>query len=132
MLEDLLDGDSVVGPQPEASANQILALVGQTSSELDVGVADLLVLLEGNVSADHVVEQDAEAPDGGGDSVVTAEADPLRRSVNASSCKRKQNQIEGGIVTGDVCLLFFFCLLFFSCQIIFKALSCDDNILTGC
>ena len=100
--------------------------MSQPRSELEVGVADLLVLLEGNVSADHVVEQDAEAPDGGGDSVVTAEADPLRRSVNASSCKRKKNHIEGGIVTGDVSLLFF------SCQIMFKALSCDDNILTGC
>ena len=101
MLEDLLDGDPVVGPQPQASADQILALVSQSRPEPDVGVADLLVLLEGDVSADHVVEQDAEAPDSGRNSVVAAESDPLRRSVDSSSCKIKIRKIEDGIRTGD-------------------------------
>ena len=85
MLEDVLDGDSIGGSQPQASSNEILALMSQPRSELEVGVADLLVLLEGNISADHVVKKDAEAPDGRGDSVVAAVTDPLGRGVNAGS-----------------------------------------------
>ncbi len=45
----------------------------------------LLVRLEGNVSADHVVEQDAEGPDGGFVPVVLATLDPLRRGVYAGT-----------------------------------------------
>jgi hypothetical protein len=59
--------------------------VRQPGPELEVGVANLLVLLERDVAADHVVEEDAEAPDGRRDAVVTAVTDPLGRRVNSSS-----------------------------------------------
>ena len=49
---------------------------------MDLGRADLLVLLEGDVAADHVVEEDAQRPHGGGWAVVPIEADPLWRGVN--------------------------------------------------
>jgi hypothetical protein len=85
MLEDLLNRDPVRRSQPEASPYEILALVSESRSELEVGVADLLVLLEGDVPADHVVEEDAQAPDGSGNAVVAAIANPLWWSVNSGS-----------------------------------------------
>ena len=90
MIEDVFEGDSVVGPQAEAVADEVLALVGEASTELDLGVADLLILFEGDVAADHVVEQDAQAPDGGGVGVVTGAADPFGRSVNAGSWNKRK------------------------------------------
>jgi len=62
-----------------------LTLVGEPSSELDFGIADLLVLLERNVTAHHVVEEDPETPNGGRNAVISAEANPLGGSVNAST-----------------------------------------------
>jgi len=51
----------------------------------------VLVLLEGDVPAHHVVEEDAKGPDGQRVGGVTSETDPLRRGVDASS-------IEIGVV----------------------------------
>merc|ERR1712165_426223 len=48
---------------------------------------DLGVRLKGNVSADHVVEEDSQRPDGQTVSSVTTELDPLRRRVNTGSIK---------------------------------------------
>jgi len=53
--------------------------------EVDLGAADLLVRLEGNVAANHVVEEDAQAPDGGRVAVIATQHDPLRRCVDAST-----------------------------------------------
>ena len=92
VIEDVIEGDSVVGPQAEAAADEVLALVGETGAELDLGVADLLILLERDVAADHVVEEDPQAPDGGGVGVVTGAADPLGRSVDTGSCKRQKRK----------------------------------------
>ena len=85
MLEDLFDRDSVGRPQPQTSSDEVLALVGQPGAELKVSVADLLVLLEGDVAADHVVEKDAQAPNSGRDSVVSAIANPFWWSINSGS-----------------------------------------------
>ena len=85
MLQDVLDGDPVGRSKSEAPSDQVLALVSESGSELEVCVADLLILLEGDVAADHVVKEDAQAPDGGRDSVIAAVADPLWRSINSGS-----------------------------------------------
>lgn len=52
---------------------------------------DLLVVLERDVAADHVVEQDSEGPDGGRDCLVLTPTDPLRRTVDARSCIHQQS-----------------------------------------
>ena len=83
--EELLDEDAVARPYPQAPLDEVLALEGQAGAELDLGRADLLVLLEGDVAADHVVEEDAQRPHGGGVPVVAAAADPLGRGVHAGS-----------------------------------------------
>jgi hypothetical protein len=55
----------------------------QARAELNLSRADLLVLLEGDVAADHVVEEDAKRPDGGGVAVVAVATDPLWRRINS-------------------------------------------------
>ena len=83
--QDVLQPDPLVGTESKARADQVLALVGQPRPELDLGVADLLVLLEGDVAAHHVVEQDPKAPDGGRVAVVAAVPDPLWGCVHSRS-----------------------------------------------
>ena len=48
---------------------------------------DLTVRLEGNVTADHVVEEDAEGPDGQAVRRVPPVLDPLRGSVDSGPFK---------------------------------------------
>ena len=92
VLEDLLELDAVPGADAQAAADKVLALVGEAGAELDLGHADLLVLLEGDVPADHVVQEDPQRPDGGGVAVVAGAADPLRGSVDASACKGREEK----------------------------------------
>ena len=66
-------------------ANKVLALVRQARSEVDLGIADLLILLKGNVSADHVVEENAKGPNGGRVAVIPAVSDPFWWGINSSS-----------------------------------------------
>jgi len=47
----------------------------------------VLVLLERDVPADHVVEEDAQGPHGEGVGRVTSETDPLRRGIHARPVK---------------------------------------------
>ena len=88
MAEDLVQGDAVLGPNPETRPDQILTLGGHRPPEAELRVADLLVLLEGDVAADHVVEEDAQGPHGQRVAVIAAAANPLRRRVHPGACKR--------------------------------------------
>lgn len=54
-----------------------------TPGESGRGLDDLLVMLEGDVSADQVEEQDAEGPDAERDGVVGPGLDPLRRTIDS-------------------------------------------------
>ena len=89
VAQDLIQVDPILGSDPQAGPDKVLAFLGERPPEPDVGVADLLVLLEGNVAADHVEEEDAERPDGGRVPVVPAAADPLGGSVHAGAWKMK-------------------------------------------
>ena len=51
------------------------------------GFLDLSIVFEGDVSADHVVEEDTEGPDGEAVGTVATVLDPLRRRVHAGSWK---------------------------------------------
>ena len=62
--------------------------------EVDLGLADLLVRLEGDVPADHVVEEDSQGPDGGGIAVILTEQDPLGGSVDAGAWNQKDIKIR--------------------------------------
>ena len=87
-MEDLLQLDAVAGADTEAAADEVLALVGETSAELELGHADLLVLLKGDVTAHHVVKQNAQTPNCGCFALISRMANPFGRSVNSSSWKR--------------------------------------------
>ena len=53
---------------------------------------DLAVFLPGNVTTDHVVQEDAETPDGGGAGPVPPGRDPLGRRVHPRACKGKRER----------------------------------------
>ena len=54
---------------------------------MELGVADLVVCLEGDVAADHVVKEDAQGPDGGLGAQVPRTPDPLGRGVDPGALK---------------------------------------------
>ena len=99
MAEDLVQGDPVLRSDPETSSDQILTLGAHGPSEAELCVADLLVLLEGDVAADHVVEEDAQGPDCQRVAVVSAAADPLWRRVHTGACN---TNIEMRIIALDL------------------------------
>ena len=59
VAEDLLKGDVVTGANAKAAPDEVLALVGEAGPELELCHAELLVLFEGDVTAHHIVEEDA-------------------------------------------------------------------------
>ena len=65
--------------------DEALAVAGEDLAEADLAGADGRVGLVGNVAAEHVVEEDAEGPDGHRAGVVAAAPDPLRRRVDTGS-----------------------------------------------
>ena len=87
MSEDLLKTNPIVWSDLQAAGDEALAVIGDIASEVELGVADLLVLLEGDVATDHVEEEDAKGPYGGGHAVVARAADPLRWRVDPGSIK---------------------------------------------
>ena len=56
------------------------------SAESDGAGSDLIVSLEWDVAADHVVEQDAQRPHGARVAFIDAELNPLRRTVHSRTC----------------------------------------------
>ena len=60
MTQYLLQPDPIVRSDFQAAPDQTLALLRDAPPEVELGVADLLVLLERDVPADHVVEEDAQ------------------------------------------------------------------------
>ena len=88
MAEDPVQSDAILRPDPETGSDQILTLGAHGPPEAELRVADLLVLLEGDVAADHVIEEDAQGPDSQRVAVVAAASDPFWRSVDPGACKR--------------------------------------------
>ena len=88
MAKDGLELHSLGGLDSEAGPHQIPALLRHVLPEADLGVADVLVLLEGDVAADHVEEEDAQGPDGQRVAVVAAAANPFWRRVHSGACNK--------------------------------------------
>ena len=85
VLEDVLEANPLVGSEAQAGPDQVLTLVGQAGPELDLSIADGLVLLEGDVSADHVVKEDPKAPNSRGIAMVAAVTNPFRWGIHTRS-----------------------------------------------
>ena len=86
VVEDLAQLDAARRVDPQALRHQVLALGADLAVEAEPRRADLLVRLEGDVAADHVVEEDAQRPHGGLVAVVLVALDPLRRGVHTGPC----------------------------------------------
>lgn len=110
---DLVQRGPLRGPQGQAPLDELLALCGEGGrvskgpapgsvtaaapqapthtwgdppAEEEAAPQNLLVLLEGDVPAHHVIEQHPQGPDGGRAPVVAVVADPLGRAVHAGAC----------------------------------------------
>ena len=64
--------------------DEVLTFETEPDSKSKLGPANLIVSLEGDVAAHHVVEEDAHGPDGGLFTVVPVGPDPLGRGVHTS------------------------------------------------
>lgn len=65
MVENVFQRRPVRGTHGQTPLDEVLALERDAASEEELSPDDVLVLLEGDVPADHVVEQHAQGPDGG-------------------------------------------------------------------
>ena len=77
----------VPGTDGQAGLHQALAGDRHPGGEVEPAAADSLVTLEWNITADHVVQEDAQAPHCQLVSVVTFLDNPLRGRVDMSSWK---------------------------------------------
>ena len=77
----------VPGTDSQAGLHQALAGDRHPGGEVEPAAADGLVTLEWNITADHVVQEDAQAPHCQLVSVVTFLDNPLRGRVDMSSWK---------------------------------------------
>ena len=84
---DLVDVQPLVGVDLETAADQALHLLAelQLGEPGEVGLGDLSVALEGDVAADHVVEEDSQGPDGQTLWPVGPGVDPLWGGVDSSA-----------------------------------------------
>ena len=93
MREQVLKTRPLIGLNLKTLADQVLTFDGKSDPETKFSPTNLLVRLEGDVPADHVVEEDAHAPDGRLFAVVTTCADPLWRGVHSSTCEKMRKFI---------------------------------------
>ena len=77
----------VPGTDSQTAPHQGLAGGGHSGGEVEPAATDGLVALEGNITADQVVQEDTQAPDGQLVPVVTLLNDPLWGGVDMSSCE---------------------------------------------
>lgn len=95
MLQDGLERRPVVGAMGQAFPDEILDPVRRFSAPLQLALENLFVLLERNITANHVEEQDAQGPNCSPDSLVAVILDPLWRTVHARAWMRRRTGEEG-------------------------------------
>merc|ERR550517_990885 len=69
----------------KAAAQQTTTIKRKFSGKLHPGCDDLVVILPGDVTHHHVVEEDTEGPDSQGLPLISARANPLWRTVDSSA-----------------------------------------------
>ena len=85
MFQNVLEMGALRWLERQALADQIFHFSRQLASEGEVRLEDLLVLLERNVSAHHVVQQDAQRPHSESGGVVSMVTDPFGWAVHSST-----------------------------------------------
>lgn len=89
MFQDFFQLNPFVLPHSEAAGDQILKVVGEfVEVGMDQGCfLDLSIVLERDVTAGHVVEEDTQGPHREAVGVVSSVLYPLRRSVHVGTIK---------------------------------------------
>ena len=87
MVEEARQVKPILGPDAKAASDQLLAFRWHVAAEVDLGIADLLVFLEGDVALDHVVEEDAKRPDSERVALVSRASNPFRGGVYSGACE---------------------------------------------
>ena len=78
---------SVTRSDFKAPSNDVLALMSEACAKSHFSVANGFIVFVGDVSTDHVVEEDSQGPDGGLFPVVARASDPLWGSIDSGTCK---------------------------------------------
>ena len=92
----------VPGTDSQAAPHQGLAGGRHSGGEVEPAATDGLVALEGNITADQVVQEDAQAPHRQLVPVVTLLDDPLWRGVDMSSWESFSLFLINGYIGGHL------------------------------
>ena len=91
VCEDVRERDPLLLLHPQAGRDEVPAGRAHVLTELHTPGADLLVPLEGNVTAHHVVQQHSQGPDSRAVTLVLIQFDPLRGCVDSGPWDRAYN-----------------------------------------
>lgn len=87
MLRDLLQVNAILGITFQATSDKVLTLRtdGRLAIEMHFRFDNLLVAVERNIAADHVVEKDSKRPHSCWQSLVPIVTYPLHRRIDAGT-----------------------------------------------
>ena len=104
MREDGIQSYSLFGQNCEASLHQVHGGVGEAQVPVpgELASAGVPVAGEGDVTAEHVVEEDAQGPDGQPVPSVAPLLDPLGRGVDPGAAVLGEHSAGGVVVVGLV------------------------------
>ena len=99
MREDVVQSDSLLGQKCEALLHQLHGGVGEVQVPVpgELAGAGVPVAGEGDVTAEHVVEEDTQGPDSQPVPGVAPLLDPLRRGVDPGALVLGEHS-AGGVV----------------------------------
>ena len=87
MVEQARQVKPILRSDAKAASDQLLTFRRDVATKVDLGVADLLIFLEGDVALDHVVEEDAKRPDCERVALVSRASNPLWGGVYSGACR---------------------------------------------
>jgi len=87
MVEQARQVKPILRSDAKAASDQLLTFRRDVATKVDLGVADLLIFLEGDVALDHVVEEDAKRPDGERVALVSRASNPFWGGVYSGAVK---------------------------------------------
>ena len=87
MVEQARQVKPILRSDAKAASDQLLTFRRDVATKVDLGVADLLIFLEGDVALDHVVEEDAKRPDCERVALVSRASNPFWGGVYSGACR---------------------------------------------
>ena len=93
VVEDAFEVNSVSGWDCYAMPDEVFDFFteAQGGFEKNLGSFDLVVGFKWDISTNHVIKENTEAPNGQTVRSVTSEFDPFRRGINSGTCNKNWN-----------------------------------------